>query len=63
MAVHRIHADVEPENIASSALLRHLGFVHEGTLRDVERKDGKFLSLEQYGLVSSDPAAIALTRQ
>ena len=63
MAVHRIHADVEPENIASGALLRHLGFVHEGTLRDVECKDGKFLSLEQYGLVSSDPAAIALTRQ
>lgn len=58
--VHRIHADVEPENPASSNLLRKLGFVHEGTLRDVECKDGGHVSLHQFSLLATDPSALAL---
>ncbi|MFR0675862.1 GNAT family N-acetyltransferase [Enterobacterales bacterium AW_CKDN230030176-1A_HGKHYDSX7] len=57
LQIHRIHADVEPENTASCALLRKVGFQLEGTLRDVEIKDGRFLSLHQYSLLASDPAA------
>ncbi|MBC3948372.1 GNAT family N-acetyltransferase [Pseudomonas sp. DOAB1069] len=57
MGVHRIHADVEPANEASCALLRKLGFHHDGTLRDVELKDGEFLSLHQYSLLRTDPVA------
>lgn len=60
MSVHRVHADVEPENLASSNLLRTLGFVHEGTLRDVEYLDERYVSLHQFSLVSTDPAALAL---
>lgn len=60
LGVHRIHADVEPENHASVRLLDRSGFVLEGTLRDVEYKDGRFLSLHQYSLLSTDPRALAL---
>lgn len=60
MGLHRIHADVEPDNEASCALLRKFGFHLEGTLRDVERKGDKFLSLHQYSLLSSDASALRL---
>lgn len=60
LGVHRIHADVEPENPASTRLLKRIGFVFEGTLRDVEYKDGRFLSLQQYSLLATDPAGRAL---
>lgn len=60
MNVHRVHADVDPANLASFDLLRKLGFAHEGTLRDVEFKDGHYLNVHQLSLISTDPAAIAL---
>ncbi|MFK9097748.1 GNAT family N-acetyltransferase [Pseudomonas guariconensis] len=60
LGVHRIHADVEPENSASTRLLERLGFVLEGTLRDVEYKGGRFLSLHQFSLLATDPAALAM---
>ncbi|KQQ56362.1 GNAT family acetyltransferase [Pseudomonas sp. Leaf127] len=62
MGVHRIHADVEPENVASWALLEKVGFQREGTLRDVEFKGGHYLSLHQYSLLADDAAALALCR-
>lgn len=57
LGVHRIHADVEPENPASARLLERLGFIFEGTLRELEYKDERFLSLHQYSLLATDPAA------
>lgn len=57
LGVHRIHADVEPANVASCALLRKLGFHLDGTLRDVELKGCEFLSLHQYSLLRSDSVA------
>lgn len=60
LGVHRIHADVEPENSASARLLERLGFLLEGTLRDVEYKNGGFLSLHQYSMLATDPAARVL---
>ena len=62
MGIHRVHADVEPENVASLHLLEKLGFAHEGTLRDVEYKDGRYISLHQLSLIETDPAAIELIR-
>lgn len=62
MNVHRVHADVEPENLASVNLLRKLGFFHEGTLRDVECKDGKYVSLHQFSLIETDPSALTLNQ-
>lgn len=57
MGLHRIHADVEPDNEPSCALLKKFGFHLEGTLRDVELKEGKFLSLHQFSLLASDAGA------
>jgi ribosomal-protein-alanine N-acetyltransferase len=57
-----VHADVEPENAASLHLLEKLGFAHEGTLRDVEYKDGRYISLHQLSLIETDPAAVELIR-
>ena len=34
MGLHRVEADVDPENAGSVRLLRRLGFVEEGRLRD-----------------------------
>jgi ribosomal-protein-alanine N-acetyltransferase len=62
MNIHRVHADVEPENLASFQLLRKLGFVYEGTLRDVEYKGGRYLSLHQLSLIKTDPGAVALVQ-
>lgn len=60
MKVHRIHADVETENPASWQLLEKLGFTREGMLRDVECKDGRFLSLYKYSVLSTDAAVQGL---
>lgn len=43
-------------------LLEKLGFAHEGTLRDVEYKDGRYISLHQLSLIETDPAAVELIR-
>ncbi|MBV7582974.1 GNAT family N-acetyltransferase [Pseudomonas sp. PDM33] len=55
MNVHRIEAEVEPENLASGRLLLRQGFTLEGRRRECEVKDGAFLSLDYYGLLA--PAA------
>ena len=57
LQVHRIQAEIETENPASQRLLKNLGFSYEGTSRDVEFKDGRYLSLQHYSLLSSDAAA------
>ncbi|MEB2872061.1 GNAT family N-acetyltransferase [Pseudomonas rhizosphaerae] len=43
-------------------LLEKLGFAHEGTLRDVEYKDGRHISLHQLSLIKTGPAAVELIR-
>jgi ribosomal-protein-alanine N-acetyltransferase len=43
-------------------LLEKLGFAHEGTLGDVEYKDGRYISLHQLSLIETDPAAVELIR-
>jgi len=51
--VHRIEALVEIENSASAAVVRKAGFVLEGTLRDYERKEDRYISLQVYSLLSA----------
>ncbi|MEL6591571.1 MAG: GNAT family N-acetyltransferase [Bacteroidota bacterium] len=46
MKLHRIEAFVESENQASQKALQRLGFQHEGTMRDAEVKNDRFISLE-----------------
>jgi [ribosomal protein S5]-alanine N-acetyltransferase len=52
--VHRIEALVEEGNAASNAVLEKAGFTYEGTQRDCEIKDGRYISLRMYSLLSTD---------
>lgn len=53
MNLHRIMAEVEDDNAGSIATLKKLGFVYEGTQRECEIKDGRFLNLEMYALLNN----------
>lgn len=48
LALHRIEGLVETENINCKRALDKLGFLHEGTMKDCEIKNGKFISLDIY---------------
>jgi ribosomal-protein-alanine N-acetyltransferase len=50
--IHRLEAFVEEGNIASSKVLEKLGFVYEGTMKECEIKNGKYISLLIYALLS-----------
>jgi ribosomal-protein-alanine N-acetyltransferase len=52
--LHRIMAVVETENAGSRRLLEKLGFNYEGTHRECEIKNGAFISLDYYALLSTD---------
>ncbi|TCJ12486.1 N-acetyltransferase [Flaviaesturariibacter flavus] len=52
--LHRLEAVVETENTASSATAKALGFTYEGTLRECERKDGRWISLEYWSLLAHE---------
>lgn len=52
--IHRLEAFVEEGNGASSRVLEKAGFVHEGTMRDCERKDDRYVSLLVYALLSGE---------
>ena len=46
--LHRLEAQVETENTACKRLMEKLEFDYEGTMKDCEIKDGKFISLDLY---------------
>lgn len=54
MALHRIEAIVETENSSSKKIMHKLNFVHEGTMKEGEVKDGRFISLDVYAKLSND---------
>ena len=37
-----------------------MGFTHEGTLRDMEYKQGRYLDLHQFSLLTTAPAATGI---
>ena len=51
MDMHRIEADVDPRNTASSRLLERLGFRHEGRLRERWFVNGEVCDSDYYGLL------------
>lgn len=53
-AVHRIEALVEEENEASCKVALKAGFILEGTMRDCEFKNGRYINLRLYSLLSTD---------
>jgi ribosomal-protein-alanine N-acetyltransferase len=52
LAVHRIEAFIESENLKSKRAMEKLGFVLEGRMRDCEIKGGRFISLDIYSTIS-----------
>lgn len=49
--IHRIKAEVEDDNAGSIATLQKLGFQYEGTQRECEIKNGKFINLQIFALL------------
>lgn len=50
--IHRIEAYVETENKKSKCVLDRHGFIHEGTMHECEIKNGRYISLDVYALLS-----------
>ena len=53
MGLHRIEGLVETDNLNCKNAMRKLDFVHEGTLRECEIKNGKYISLDVYAKLNS----------
>lgn len=51
LALHRVEADTETENLRSISVLEKLGFQKEGVSRDYEINKGKFINLARYSLL------------
>jgi ribosomal-protein-alanine N-acetyltransferase len=49
--IHRLEAFVEEGNTASNKVLEKGGFEYEGTMKDCEIKDGRYISLLIYALI------------
>lgn len=54
LGLHRIEADVMPGNERSMRLLRTLGFVEEGQLRDYAFVKERFNTLVRFSLLATD---------
>lgn len=54
LRLHRIEAFVESENQNSKKTLTKIGFEYEGTMKDCEIKNGKFISLDMYALIKNN---------
>ena len=54
LLLNRIEATVETENPASINAIKKLGFAHEGTFREYEMNNGKFIDLMMFALLRRD---------
>lgn len=54
MKLHRIEAEVETENSSSKNVLQTSGFQFEGSKRECEIKNGRFISLDVFSLLEND---------
>ena len=52
--IHRLEAFVEEGNVASCQVLEKLGFGYEGTMKECEIKNGKYINVAIYALVKTD---------
>lgn len=53
MDLHRIEGFVETDNVNCKNAMKKLDFIHEGTMRDCEIKNGKFISLDIYAKLNN----------
>ena len=54
LGLHRIESFVETENVNCKKVMKKFKFIHEGTMKDCEFKNGKFISLDIYSRIASD---------
>lgn len=54
LRLHRIEGIVETENNNCKNVMAKLDFQHEGTMKECEFKNGKFISLEIYAKVKTN---------
>lgn len=52
MGLHRIEGFVESNNILCKKAIEKLNFIHEGTMRDCEIKNGNYISLDIYAILN-----------
>ncbi len=52
--LNRIEAKIDPDNLNSISLIEKLQFTFEGTLRQYEKDDGKYIDLNLYSKRRSD---------
>lgn len=54
LGLHRIEGFVDSQNASCKKAVEKLHFKYEGTMRDCEIKDGKFLSIDIYSKLKTD---------
>lgn len=54
LGLHRIEGFVETENVNCKRAMAKMDFVHEGTMRECEIKNGKWISLDIYARINQD---------
>jgi ribosomal-protein-alanine N-acetyltransferase len=54
MNLHRISAESEDDNGGSIGVLKKLGFTYEGTMKECEIKEGRFINLDLYAKLRRD---------
>lgn len=54
LGLHRVSAAVGPDNLASVAVLRKLGFQHEGRLRDHVHTNGAWRDSDLFSLLAAE---------
>jgi ribosomal-protein-alanine N-acetyltransferase len=54
LALHRVEADTETENLKSIRVLEKLDFKREGVFRDYEINKGRFIDLARYALLKEE---------
>ncbi|WP_353808248.1 GNAT family N-acetyltransferase [Agromyces sp. SYSU T00194] len=57
LGAHRVHAVLDPRNLASAAICRRLGMRHEGTEREREYHDGAWDDLATFGILRREWSA------
>jgi ribosomal-protein-serine acetyltransferase len=54
LELHRVEIHCGTKNVRSRAVAQRLGFTHEGTLREAQLLDGRYVDLEVYSLLRGE---------